>query len=261
MTSLTTDGALVVAEALGVQTLPSVLALRSRHIDHADAAVARSAAALDLRERGVLDHDGDVRDDELAAALLALARPERELVLRIRRGAALHRVCLVRRGLHHAVAIRVGDELDIRTVWGNEDPELLARPLLDALGPAQPADIPTFRAPTDELCERLDDPGNSATNAVYQLGMPEAEAITLGLALRQWTTLAELVCYARVDGRAVRSPATAAVYDTAAGRIIAGGRIAADGRAWTTLATGSDRRLAHVVAAQIEALPQSRWMP
>lgn len=261
MTTLTADGALAVADALGVQTLPSVLALRSNHIDHADAAVARSAAVLELCDRGVLDHDGDVRDDELATALFALARPERELVLRIRRGVALHRVCLVRRGLDHAVAVRVGDELDIRPVWGDEDPELLARPLLDVLGPAQPADIPTFRAPTDELRERLDEAGNSATNAVYQLGMPEEAAITLGLALRQWTSLAELVCYAYTDGTSVRSPATAAVYDTSAGRVIGGGSIAADGRAWTTLAPGTDRRLAHVVAAQIEALPQGRWMP
>ncbi|MFI9504704.1 ESX secretion-associated protein EspG [Nocardia sp. NPDC052566] len=261
MVSLTTDGALAVAEALGVQTLPAVLALRSRHADHADAAVAREAAVAALRDRGVLDHEGDVRDDELATALFALARPERELVLRIRRGAELHRVCLVRRGLDHAVAVRLGDELDIRPVWGDEDPELLARPLLDALGPAQPADIPAFRAPTDELRERLDEAGSSATNAVYQLGMPEAEAISLGLALRQWTSLAELVCYAHADGAAARSPATAAVYDTPAGRIIGGGSIAADGRAWTTLGPGSDRRLAQVIAAQIEALPQGRWMP
>ncbi|PXX61707.1 ESAT-6 protein secretion system EspG family protein [Nocardia tenerifensis] len=261
MATLTLDGALVVAESLGVQTFPSVLALRARHVDHASAAGAREAATLELRERGVLDGYGDVRDDELAGALFALARPERELVLRIRRGTELHRVCLVRRGLDHAVAIRVGDELDIRPVWGDEDPELLARPLLDALGPAQPADIPTFRAPTDELRERLDAADNSATSAVYQLGLPEQDAITLGLALRQWTSLAELVCYAHADGAAVRSPATAAVYDTAAGRIIAGGSVAADGRAWTTLAPGTDRRLAHAVAAQIEALPQGRWMP
>ncbi|MFI9403292.1 ESX secretion-associated protein EspG [Nocardia sp. NPDC052316] len=261
MATLTTDGALVVADALGVQTFPAVLALRSGHADHAAVSVARSAAALDLRDRGVLDADGDVRDDELASALFALARPERELVLRIRRGGVLHRVCLVRRGLDHAVAVRVGDELDIRPVWGDEDPELLTRPLLDALGPAQPADIPTLRAPTDELQRRLDEAGTSATDAVYQLGMPEAESVTLGLALRQWTSLAELVCYAHVDGVAVRSPATAAVYDTAVGRIIGGGSIAADGRAWTTLAAGSDRRLAHAVAAQIEALPQGRWMP
>ncbi|MGS2810855.1 ESX secretion-associated protein EspG [Nocardia sp. MW-W600-9] len=261
MTVMSTDGTLVVAEALGAQTLPAVLALRSAHVDRTAAAAARSAVLAQLSERGVLDAAGDVSDDELAAALCTLARPERELVLRIRRGTALDRVCLVRRGFDHAIAIRRGDELEIRPVWGDEDPDLLARPLLDVLGQAQPADIATFRAPTAELRARLDDPDTSPATAVYQLGMPESPAVTLGLALRQWTSLAELVCYAHTDGIAVRSPATAAVYDTPAGRIIAGGSIAADGRAWTTLAPGSDRRLAQVVAAQIEALPQGRWMP
>ncbi|QIS02304.1 ESX secretion-associated protein EspG [Nocardia brasiliensis] len=261
MTTLTADGVFVAAAALGVQTFPPVLALRAGHSDQAGATAARTAAAQDLRARGVLDQAGDLRDDELAAALHVLARPERELVLRIRRGAALHRVCLARRGFDHAVAVRIGDELELRSVWGDEDPELLARPLLDALGPAQPADVPTLRAPTDELRVRLDEPSSSPADACYRLGLPESAAVTLGYALGQWLSLAELVCYAHVDGVAVRAPATAAVYDTSVGRIVGGGTLAADGRAWTTLAPGSDRRLAQVVAAQIEALPQGRWMP
>ncbi|MFI5779336.1 ESX secretion-associated protein EspG [Nocardia sp. NPDC051570] len=261
MTTLTTDAVLAVADALGVQTLPAVLALRPRHIEYTGLAAARAAAWPDLRDRGVFDHDGNVLDDDLATALFALARPDRQLVLRIRRGGTLHRVCLARRGLDHALAVRVGEELRVHTVWGDEDPEVLARPLLAALGSCPPADIPAFTAPTAELRQRFDHPETSHASAAYQLGMPEADAITLGSALRQWHSLAELVCYSHREGRAVRSPATAAVYDTAVGRIIGGGSIAPDGQAWTTLAPGSDRRLAHAIAAQIESLPEGRWMP
>ncbi|WP_330179062.1 ESX secretion-associated protein EspG [Nocardia sp. NBC_01503] len=261
MTTLTSDAVLAVADALGVQTLPAVLALRPRQTEHARLLAARAAVLPDLRERGLLDHDGNVLDDDLTTALFALARPERQLVLRIRREGTVHRLCLVRRGLDHAVAIRVGEELDVRTVWGDEDPAVLARPLLTALGSCPPADIPVLTAATAELRRRFDDGETGHTSVAYHLGMSEADAVTLGSALRQWNSLAELVCYSYRDGRAARSPATAAVYDTAVGRIIGGGSVAADGRAWTTLAPGSDRRFAHVIAAQIESLREGRWMP
>ncbi|MFX0576980.1 ESX secretion-associated protein EspG [Nocardia nepalensis] len=260
MTTLTVDAALVVAEKLGVQTLPMVLALRPRHREHADFHAARVAAVAELCARGVLDEDGNVLDGELTTALFALARPERELALRIRRG-GVHRICLARRGLDHAVAVRVGDEIQIGTVWGDEDPVALSRPLLAALGARPPADIPALTAPTAELRRRLDDAGTTEASAAYQLGMSESDALTLGVALRQCISVAELVCYSHRDGSAVRSPAAVAVYDTAAGRIIGGGSMAPDGQPWTTLAPGSDRRLAHVVGAQIEALPEGRWMP
>ncbi|MET7768242.1 ESX secretion-associated protein EspG [Nocardia sp. NPDC005366] len=261
MTTLTSDSVLAVADALGVQTLPAVLALRPHTADRARSAADRTTSLRDLRARGVLDDDGAVLDDELAAALFALARPDRQLVLRIRRDGTLRRMCLVRRGTDHAVAVRVGEQVRVRTVWGDEDPVALARPMLAELGPCAPADIPAFTAPTAELQQRLDEPGTDPASAAFRLGMPEAAAMDLGSALRQSNSVAELVCYSHRDGCATRSGATTAVYDTAVGRIIGGGSVAADGRAWTTLAPGSDRRLAHAVAAQIEALPEGRWMP
>ncbi|MGV9973788.1 ESX secretion-associated protein EspG [Nocardia beijingensis] len=261
MTILTAAATLTVAGALGVQTLPPVLALRPQHIDHAGFLAARTATLAELHADGVLDHDGNVLDDELAAALFVLAKPERQLVLRIRRDGAVRRVCLARRGFDHAVAVRTDDEVDVRTVWGDEDPVALARPLLAALGKCPPADVPVLTAPTAELRRRLDDSGITQASAVYRTGMSESDAITLGMALRQCSAIAELVCYGYRDGSARRARAAAAVYDTAEGRIIAGGRGATDGQDWTTLAPGSDRRFAHVIVALIESLPEGRWMP
>ncbi|WP_019931130.1 ESX secretion-associated protein EspG [Nocardia sp. BMG111209] len=261
MATLSTDGMLAVAAALGVQTFPTVLGVRSTHTSHADFAAARAAAVTDLSGRGILDRDGEVRDDELSAALFALARPERQLVARIKRADNLIRFCLARRGLDHAVAVRTGDDLEVRTVWAGDDPATLARPLLAVLGTAAAANVPAFSAPTEELRQRLDDPAVDITAAAYGLGMPEPDAVTLGLALRERHSTAELVCYSHRDGLAVRSPAAAAVYDTAAGRIIGGGSVTADGRSWTTLAPGSDGRLAQVIASLVESLPEGRWMP
>ncbi|MBU3065199.1 ESX secretion-associated protein EspG [Nocardia sp. NEAU-G5] len=260
MATLTTDGMLAVASAVGIQTLPAALAIYPRHTDHERLAAAGAAATAELRECGVLDHAGEVRDDDLVAALFVLARPERELIARIRRDGTLIRVCLARRGLEHAIAVRTGGKLEVRTVWGDEDPVVLARQLLAVLGSRPPADIPVVRAPANDLQRRLDAATDYA-DALYGLGMRDTDAVTLGVALRQAYSVAELVCYSHREGLAVRSPAAAAVYDTVAGRIIGGGNAAPDGQIWTTLAPGTDRRLAQVIAAQLEALPEGRWMP
>ncbi|MEV0770614.1 ESX secretion-associated protein EspG [Nocardia salmonicida] len=264
MTTLTVDGVLTVANILGVQVLPPVLAVRNTHRTPGRFAAARAATLSDLRADGVLDDEHTVVDDDLAAAFAVLARPERALVLRLRRAKAMTRVCLARRGFAHAIAIRAGDGLDVRSVWGDEDPVELAKPLVGVLGRCPPADVPTLTAPTDDLRARFDDPAIDHAEAAYHLGLSERDATTLGLALRERTALGELVCYHNGEGTtawASRAPATAAVYDTPAGRVIAGGRIAEDGRAWTTLAPGSDRRLVQVIAAIIESLPTGRWMP
>ncbi|MGY1982898.1 ESX secretion-associated protein EspG [Nocardia gipuzkoensis] len=258
MTTMSMAQLRAVADTLGVQTLPTVLAVGPTE-SRADAALAlRDTAFAELTARGVLDRYGDVRD-EVAAALHTLARPDRELVLRVRRGGELTRACLARRGGAHAIAIRTGDSVLVEPCWGDEDPDALARPLLPALGRAQPADIPTLRTPTEQLLRHLDQ--DDAVNAIYRCGLAHADAVTLGVAIREHTALAELVCYANTDGVATRSPVAAAVYDTPVGRIIGSGMRAIDGRAWTTLGPGSDRRFSQAIAGQIEALPQGRWMP
>ena len=271
MTILTADEMVAATAALDIQTLPTVLALYPRHTDHRQLATVQRAAVSHLHERHVVDRDGEIRDDDLATALFALARPERELVARILLGDTVSgyttssdtmiRFCLVRRGLDHAVAVRTGDKLDVHTVWADEDPMTLVRPLLTVLGPCPPADIPAFSAPTAELGRYLDAAIAGHTAAVSGLDVPEDAAVDLGSALRQGYSTAELVCYSHRDGVAVRSCAAAAVYDTAVGRIIGGGSVTADGQTWTTLAPGSDHRLAQVIAALIESLPEGRWMP
>ncbi|MQY22481.1 ESX secretion-associated protein EspG [Nocardia macrotermitis] len=265
-TTLTTDGALAVAAALRIQTLPLALALHPRHTDHRELDAARDAALSDLRERGVLNSDDEVRDDELATALLTIAHPERQLVARILRGEnpdadTMIRFCLARRGLDHAVAIRTDDTLEIASVWVDADPLTLTRPLLSALGPCEPAEIAVCSAPTDELRRFLDATDAGHTGGGYAPSLSEPAAAAIGSALRQRHSVAEIVCYSHRDGRAVRSPAAAAVYDTAAGRIVGGGSVTADGQTWTTLSPGSDHRLTQVIATLIESLPEGGWMP
>lgn len=262
MTVLTNDSLLAVADRLRLQTLPVVLAVAPEQDSYDELAAAQRRAETDLVRAGIVDAEGGV-DPEIAAALLALHRPDRELVARIYTGREQIRVCLVRRGAGHALAVRRGDTYDIRAIWADGSGHSLARPVLDALGPCPPADVTAFSAPTQDISERFDTATTSTdyAEAMYGLGAAERDAIVYGLALSSCHSYAEVVAYAGTDGVAVRSPGAVAVYDTAHGRLVAAPTLAPDQRLWSTITPGSDHRIAQAISALIESLPGRGWMP
>jgi hypothetical protein len=261
MTVLSPAGVLAVADILRVQTLPTALAVYPSRSTAEEFRAARDAALGELTGRGIVT-GGEV-DDDLAAAISILAQPDSEIVARICRGGAMERICLSRRGYDHALAVRRGDELEVRTLWATpEDPATVARPILVALGPCPSADIPVVSAPAAELAERLDrsDASDGYAQALYDVGVPEREALGLGLALRDTLAVTEIVAYRHGGGTPARSPMAVAVYDTAQGRIIASGSSSADNQTWSTFAPGSDHRVAQAVANLIEWLSEGRSM-
>ncbi|MEU7628744.1 ESX secretion-associated protein EspG [Nocardia sp. NPDC049220] len=262
MTTVTNDGLLTVAELLGVQTFPVALAVVQPH-DHIDAwRTARREARAMLIGSGVIDDYGDV-DAELAGALHVLARPDRQLVARVHRPDGTRRVCLARRGLEHAVAVRSGNEFDIRQVWGDEDHAVLARPLLAALGPGAAAGITAFGGLAGRLRERMDAAHSSGDfiDIAFHFGCAEREAVEFGMAMAGCHTHAEIAAYHHRDGSAIRIAAAVAVYDTARGRIVAAPTQTGDGQFWTTFAPGTDHRVTQSISALIGLLPGERWMP
>jgi hypothetical protein len=262
MRSLTNDALLVVAEHLGVQTLPPVLATGPGQDRYDDFRAAREHATEGLRADGILDPHGEV-DTELADALFTLARPECELVVRSYTADTTTRVCVARRATHHAVAVRSGDRYDIGTVWCDGSPAALTTPLLAVLGAGVPAAIPGFSAPSNELATRLDSAeyADGCTNALHALGLDEREARILGSAFGSCRGFAEIVACAHTDGITTRAPGAVAVYDTDRGRIVVAPNISPDGQIWSTVTTGSDHRVAQAVAALLKGLPGGRWLP
>ncbi|MBO0853864.1 MAG: ESX secretion-associated protein EspG [Nocardia sp.] len=261
MATLTNDGVLAVAELLGVQTLPLVLEVGPRQ-DSIEAFAAARAAELDrMRGAGLVDSYDDVEPD-LGAALSVLALPERELSARIVTTTGIHRVCVARRGAAHAAAVRIGDDLDIRTVWAEAD-SALARPILETLGTCAPAPMPTFTADTEQLARDLDRADDSTDYAAALRGcdVDERAAIEFGMAMSRCHAHAEIVAHAHEDGITTRSSGAVAVYDTPRGRIVASPAVAADLRLWTTFAPGSEHRIAQSISALIGTLPGGRWMP
>lgn len=266
MATVTNDGLLAAARVLGVQTLPAVLSVRPEHETAAAWTAAADAAMIELAAAGLIDDAGNI-DDELAAALFTLANPDRELVARVCRPGGVTRVCLARRGLDHALAVRTGDGFEVRTYWADEDPAVLVRPLIGVLGPAEPADIVNFSAPTLELRRYLDEvtadrTGTGFARVAQHLGnVVEPDAFDFGKAMARCTTHAEVVAYCHHQGVTTMSPVALAVYDTELGRITGSSRLTPDGLAWSSFAPGSDIRVADAISELVATLPGGRWMP
>ncbi len=262
MTRVSDDLLLTVADMLGLRGFPVVLSV-SRRYDTIEALnAARRATATQLVATGLVDEYGDVAND-LAMALTALARPDRQLAVRIVGEHGLRRVCLARSGITHALAIRDDDGFEVSTVSADATPAVLARLLRRALPALKPADIAAFSAPSAMLRERLDEATCSAdfTDLAYGFGVAEHDAAEFGMAMARCRSRAEIVGYSHEDGIATRSSAAAAVYDTRHGRIIAGPSLTADGEPWSTFAPGSDHRLARAISGVVATLPGGRWMP
>ncbi|MEV0252248.1 ESX secretion-associated protein EspG [Nocardia sp. NPDC050712] len=263
MTVVTNDGLLAVADRLGVQTLPLVLAVGPQQDSFDEWTAAQRRAVTELRGSGVLDEEGEVSHD-LSDALFTLAQPDRELVARVFTGAdTVTRICLARRGEQHALAVRSGDSFDITTVWSDSTGKALLRPLADALGACPPAEVANFTALAGDLSERLSAAETSAdyADALYALGAPDRDATTYGMAFASCHAYAEIVAYAHEDGVSTRPPGAVAVYDTGRGRIVVAPGIAPDQQVWSTVTPGTDHRIAQAIAALIESLPGGRWLP
>lgn len=260
MRTLSNDGLLAVAERLGVQTLPLVLAAGPRQDSYDEWQAARERAVAELIAAEVFDPEGDV-DTDLADALYVLAQPDHELVARGYGPEHTLRGCVASRAQRYAVAFRAGDSFDIGTIWCDGSPAALVRPLLDALGPGEPAAVGGFSVPADELAGRLNaaETTGDYADALYALGVPDRDATVLGSAFGSCHAYTEIVAYSHADGLTTRAPGAVVVYDTERGRIAAAPMVSPDRQVWSTVTTGSDHRVAQAVATLLEGLPGGRW--
>jgi hypothetical protein len=255
---LTDDELQVVAARAGVGDFPTVLAVRPRHgrTEALDAAFDRATQALSARG---LINDGLVGPD-LASAVRALHRPDRELAMRMVTPDGITRISMVRQGLMGVLARRVGDKFALG-VHGAGVREA-TQALLAELPRMQPAPIDPVGAPLDEMTECLDGGGEGPRLAdrIRALGTEQRAAVLLGSALSSRLAFAEIVYYplASDQGRISRSPAAVAVFYTKRGRIAAAPSASPSGQLWITLKTGSDHTISQAIS-QLIGLSTQRW--
>ncbi|MGA9872788.1 MAG: ESX secretion-associated protein EspG [Rhodococcus sp. (in: high G+C Gram-positive bacteria)] len=238
--------------ALPITELPVVLGAYSPY-DRAEqraAAVERGRAGMSAD--GLLA-GGRVHPD-VAARVRVLERPDWYLSARLAsrpyaEDAAVTRICLSGNSIGTVIAERRDDTLFLRAVAGHE-----AGALLTALGRGHTFDFRGVSAPTDLLAEALDAaptdaPGTAAR--LTHLGIDATTALEVASALGACAAHAEITAVTVGPGTRTPHPHPVSFFDTHRGRIVATSSMAADGRAWSSLAPGTDARILAALAEMI----------
>jgi hypothetical protein len=258
--TLSDDQLRTAASRAGVDGLPTVLKVRSRHttIDRREAAFGRAAREL-LSRRLIID--GAVHP-ELVEVLQTLHRPDRELAMRLVTPDGEARISVVRRGTLSVSARRTGEDIRLRIIGHTVDLHDAVSALLAEMPAARPADVAAVGAPLQEFSEMLSGTHDQLCLAdrIRALGAERHAAMLLGSALASRRAFAEIVYCPLVEGedRIMRGPAAVAVFYTGRGRIVAAPSVSPTGQLWTTLKPGSDRVIRQAISQLID-LARQTW--
>jgi hypothetical protein len=278
----TVEGLWVLQALLGVESMPVALHLKpfipSAHgsliveTTAGHAPLSQTAEYHSLVQAGVIDGRGHV-DDVVRDWMKVLGRPEREVVLVIRRPSGqvnaedmptvnerVMVVCLHRRWM--AMAARDGREVVIGGVGESADPdrqiELMCRVLVPAFGDAIAADIEGVNVEMDTLKSSLEaaaPAGREAISAALaRVGLPprEVEVVTAATRLDE----SAMAVVSLIDhGRELHAhQRVLSVADTEYGRVSFTTTSGADGKRWVsiwpTTPAGLHDDLAELLATQ-----------
>jgi EspG family len=268
--ALTTSpgGVWVLQALLGIETMPAALRLKpfvpSAHeslmvqTTVGRLPLSQTAEYVSLVQAGVIDEAGRV-DDVVRDWMTVLGRPERQVVLAIRRpatpsvnGGVIPRVhervlvvCQHRRWI--AMAACDGEEVVIDAVGEADRPDrqvdLTCQTLIPAFGEAEPADIDGVNIPADLLTKALEQAAPHGRDAVAaalaRLGLAPAlvAAVTAASRLDE-SAMAVVTVIDHGIGVHVH-PRVVTVADTEYGRIAITASVAADGSKWMSIWPGT----------------------
>jgi hypothetical protein len=283
MADLTTSpaGIWVLQALLGVETMPAALRLRP-YIPSIDSGptvatmvgerpLTQTAEYASLTTAAVIDTDGRV-DDAVRDWMAVVGRPEREVIVAIRRpapeqagpetpGRVQERtMSICRRGRWLAMIARSDDEVMLAPVGETAIPdqqvELICDTVLHAFGEAEPADVDGVNVPTNELqsalAETRGDDRWAVGTALARVGLSPDQVAVLVAATR--LDESALAVVALVDHGATRHvhPSVVTVVDTEHGRVSVTNATGPDGSSWTSVwptSPGALRQdLAHLVS-------------
>jgi hypothetical protein len=283
MALTTTVGGLWTLQALlGVETMPAVLRIKpfvpSVHeslvveTTAGPLALAQTGEYLGLVQAGVIDASGRV-DDVVRDWMTVLGRPERQVILVIRRPAGevdgsptVHERVLVvcRRRRWIAMAARDADEVIIDAVGeadaAAEQVELMCQPLLAALGEAPPAPIEGVNVPAELLASTVQHTGghgrDAVTAALGRLGLQprQAEVVTAAARLDESAMAVVTVIDHGISHHI--HPRVLTVADTEYGRVSVTTSISADGKTWMSVWPAGIAEL-HDDLADLLAMPRA----
>jgi hypothetical protein len=247
---------------IGVEQMPTVLRLKpyipSAHSDfvvettQGRQLLSNTAQYHSLQEAGAIDAAGQV-DGAVRDWMMVLGRPDREVVLTIRRPGELatdddgptvqeRSLVVCRHDRYLAMAARDGEQMVIGGVGEASEPaqqvELICRMVVPALGDHPPAEIDGINVPKATVVMALEHAGSSPearAEALRRLGMGpwEVEVVQAAMDLEQ----SAMAVIAVVDHAAdIRPhPQVLTVADTDYGRISFTMTTGADGQEWLSI--------------------------
>jgi hypothetical protein len=262
----TPNGIWMLQALLGVETMPVALRLKPFVPSvHASLTVDTNAGPRPLTQTaeyaglvaaGVIDGRGEV-DPAVRDWMTVLGRPERQIVLAIRRpapsderrqGAATPLVeeralvvCRHRRWL--AMAARSGDEVVIDAVGESDRPEeqvsLMCQTLLPAFGEAEPAAIEGVNVPAELLLSTVANTsplGREAISAALgRLGLSPSQVDVITAAARLEESAMAVVAIMDHGAKLYVHPRVLTVVDTEFGRVSITYTTGADRRQWMSV--------------------------
>jgi hypothetical protein len=257
------EGLWVLQALLGVESMPVALHLKpfipSAHgslIVETDAGrvpLTQTAQYHSLVRAGVIDDSGRV-DDVVRDWMKVLGRPDREVVLVIRRPSGqpseddaptvcerVMVVCLYRRWM--AMAARYGSEIVIGGVGEAEDPdrqvELMCRVLVPAFGESFAAEIDGVNVEMEALLTAMGAAAPSGREAVSaalaKVGLPPHEVEVVTAATRLDESAMAVVSLVDHDLDVHPHPRVLTVADTAYGRVSFTTMTGVDGKQWMSI--------------------------
>ncbi|MFZ0831722.1 MAG: ESX secretion-associated protein EspG [Mycobacterium sp.] len=263
MADLTTSpaGIWVLQALLGVETMPVTLGLRP-YIPSVDSGptvltvagerpLTQTAEYASLVEAGVIATDGRV-DDAVRDWMTVVGRPDREVVVAIRRPAPdagdtiliqERTLSVCRRGRWLAMIARNGDEIVLAPVGETASPDeqvaLIADTVMHAFGDSAPAAIDGVNLPTASLRKATDAARDgdrwAVATALARLGLSpdQVAAVVAGLRLDE----SAMAVVSVVDHGVARTvhPEVLGVYDTDHGRFSLTNTTAPDRSGWTSI--------------------------
>jgi hypothetical protein len=267
MTLTTTPSGIWVLQALlGVETMPVALRLKpfipSAHASlmvettEGPRPIGQTAEYASLLAAGVIGPDWAV-DPMVRDWMTVLGRPERQVVLAIRRPAAAsipvepqHKTAVEERALvvcrrqrWMAMAARGGDEVVVAPVGETDRPEeqvlLTCQTLLAAFGEAEPASIEGVNLPTELLQSALkhtyERGRNAMGGALARLGLLPDQIDVIAAAARMDESAMAVVAVIDHGVKQYVHPRVLTVVDTEFGRVSVTYTTGADRRQWMSI--------------------------
>lgn len=264
---LSVDAALFVKRLMGIDSLPTVLALMNNVYYPQDQAFVDDQTVPVLVEQGLVDLDGNV-DPALAAWMRVLELPDIEVTLRAMDGERMRRAVVARKGDDHVMALRRNEEVVIQRVWSqsNSLDDVVAGPIwaamresAETLAPA-PAEFDTVTMPIEQVQQLAGSarPGEMVRVLRQELGVDMQTARILNEVSSYSGQRCEIVMRENRGLTTVDTSAGVVVADTSYGRVVSAVRRQGS-HIWVTFGPGTYPRFKAAMTDLVQLTPGRNW--